>query len=261
MPRYGFSLAKRRAMRAAYHRKPGLKSTLRFPKIKNAIGARGRGLYELDTGVYQRGAADFVNRSPFPCRRSADLVYTETWDTVSCGIAGTLAGEKIFNINSLFGPQPGGHQPYYRDQLAAIYGRYKVHRVSIKVRIHAPSTNQVYLVWTLQNSHDATTLTGSTGTVVAERPWSGMICMSPTGEQHKEQIINCNIAQLEGLTPQQFYADDTNYSAPAGNGPNFLPQFHLAVGDIGGNNTNSVSVCITIQFHCSWYGLQSVAAS
>ncbi len=81
-----------------------------------------------------RNQINFRFEDPFPARTVKELVYKHELSAHTDPGSNFQAGTPLtFNLGSLFAPIAGGHQPFGFDQMAALYARYKVHKVRIRV--------------------------------------------------------------------------------------------------------------------------------
>ncbi len=105
---------------------------------------RTRGAVAAARGTYQPlsvAVAGAVYRSPFVQReRRANLVY---YDTYQLATVSTLIGAQVFRSNSIFDFDftSTGHQPLYRDQIAAMYQQYKVLKTTFHWSCSTSNTN------------------------------------------------------------------------------------------------------------------------
>lgn len=153
----------------------------------------------------------------------------------------------VMNLNSLFDPDRsgGGHQPYGRDQLAALYNRYRVFGATYSLSFYNSSTTAKVAVIP---SNEIITLTNVSEAM--ENPMAKWAIQVPGGSQ---KVIKgyVNLPKLVGATKTQYITDD-RYSAQKDSDPQEL----LALNVFGANIADTgvdIQVSIVIQYHCEWY--------
>jgi len=126
-------------------------------------------------------------------------------------------------LNDIFAPGGGGldtgaHQPYGRDSMALLYGRYKVHRCRIRLEVQCSAGGAVAWFVTMIKNPAAG---GSTSGVVMGYLSEDGFCNIQAVPQSKPLIINrtIDIARAVEVSKQVFRADNTFFAAPAGSSP------------------------------------------
>lgn len=144
----------------------------------------------------------------FPDRVFTRMTYG---DVVARAPALAVVDERQFRLNSTFDPDltGGGHQPMGRDQLlGTIYGKYRVHSVSVHVELCAQIPGFVPCLFYICPSNDTTALTSSLSAAI-EQPMSltqlrnSSVDMFPTVLQRRY-----NLWDVLGRTKQQYVTDD-----------------------------------------------------
>jgi len=213
--------------------------------------------------VNQYGPLASIN--PFPNRKLAVLRYTDApVISLACGTAGTGGSDRDYALNSLFSPLVGGgHQPYMYDQIVgAGYQHYRVNAVSIKVTAFGPSATSTVLGFELQAwSAAAGSLNGVTWEYHNERPNAWTI--APVAPLGREVITleKIPIAQIEGLTRQEYRSNVEDYAALVTASPARTPYLRIACFDQSGNTGAVISLTVELIFYAEFWDLQQVPHS
>ncbi len=213
-----------------------------------------------------RGQITFRYQDPFPARTVKELVYkhdiTAHTDPGSNNQAGTPL---TFNLGSLFAPIAGGHQPFGFDQMAALYARYKVHKVKIRVE-------------TFMNS--ATSVAGAVQVIGIFPPGSSQTTLNvlnayAMGENYNvsTNVIQFNavrpvvyettldIATIAGLTKKEFEANIEDYSALVSASPTRFPFLEVNLAPFTAANGDLYSSGVTLTFVAEFWQRISLAQS
>lgn len=192
--------------------------------------------------------------SPFPPTYNARLKYTQS-NILTGGTAGVMGTEQVFRLSSLYDPDftGTGHQPYGFDQLAALYKKYMVSDVLVKVTFMNPGVNGVACAATIQSSQDALALTGYSPEAVGERSNVWIRPLNATGDQIVtfQQKVPLNV--LEGLTRPQYLADTDNYGANVGSNPTLWTTLRVADGSFVNASASAVTVFVELTFDCRFF--------
>lgn len=188
----------------------------------------------------QRNSNSRISRNPRPNQPYAlgrpnemkiALAYTENFETATTS---TLNLDRVFNLNSAFDPYRtgAGHQPREFDQWAAIYGRYRVDRVDVKViYTNAPSDGAVV---SILGSNDVNALTLITD--IIEQPfciWKPFAIGGGGVTLSKTFYLN----EITGVS-YSTYRDDDRYQALVSTDPSELIALHVGFFTRSGFTTN-----------------------
>lgn len=193
-----------------------------------------------------------VNRSiqPIAPRYIAKHKYADTFQLTTAG-----GGLYRFNLNSMFDPNRTGvgHQPYGRDQLATLYNRYRVFKVSYALSFYNSSTSCKVAVCPANIEMGA-----ATTSEFMENPQSKWAIQLPGGSQ---KVIKgtIDLAKLTGRSKAQYLADD-RYQSEVGTSPAELLILNILGGTIIDAGT-TIDCCINMTFHCEWFDRQSLSQS
>lgn len=200
---------------------------------------------------------------PFPATFRRTLAYGEEL-TTAAGTPGTTSGtEYVFNLNSLYQPRSGGHQPEYFDQLMALYTQFRVHSVRIFIRVASTDSSQPIAngLIILQPAGGAISLTGiaSAASVVGEKP-NGTVIMLMYGGNASTQDYSVvkNLWELEGITRPQYIANAA-YAGTVAASPTSIPTLKIASSSSGSGVTTYWN--IRIQYDTEFFQRVTVAQS
>lgn len=126
----------------------------------------------------------------------------------------TSPDTKLFNLNDLFLPTPAGatHQPYYYDQMVALYNKYTVYGVGITVKATCATSPVIIGV---KSQRDQTLL--AAGVDGCERPDVKYAMLNPGGRGATLSMY-VNLGRVFGITKKQLMGDG-EYSAAGGATP------------------------------------------
>lgn len=199
---------------------------------------------------------NYIDNDPFPPRREYQLTYFQKERFFSsASVTDVFGAESIFSLNSLFDPDIGsiGHQPYGYDQLTLLYHRYKVNKVKIDVTYYNPSVDGMVCGAMLTANNSTTTLAGQSITQATELPFVVTRTLNNTGIQRTKISQTISIAEMVGVTRQQF---DANINAFTGNtaGPAVLtqPKLRIAIANTDGTST-VVNVDVKITYFATFW--------
>ncbi len=200
---------------------------------------------------------NFIQSDPFPMRRKVKFSYTENYTLSGAGAGSALYGaEQVLNLNGCFDPDSTGvgHQPYGFDQMMAIYRRYKVNGVLVKIDATDPSDDGVSLGMLVTNPGDTRTINANTPAQVAEKAMGLTRSLNDTGSQKTSIKQYFPMHTLFGWTKQQMAVDMENTTGSVAGNPASKPLIHLAVASLrSADPTPSLIVKVTLEFYCDVY--------
>lgn len=208
-----------------------------------------------------RPQLNFSFHDPFPARTVKELVYKD-YQSHNSGGSNQQAGTAIvYNLNSLFLPVAGGHQPFGFDQMATLYQRYRVNKVRVKVESYQNSG-----VLALGAQVIAVLPPGSTTTT------TGLLTAFAFGENYNGSTqtmvpytrptvfeATYDIATIVGLTKKELEANIEDYSALVSASPTRIPFMEVNCVNIGAIAT--CSHVVTITYFCEFWQRVSLAQS
>lgn len=183
--------------------------------------------------------------------------YVQSFQLVNTGTP-TVPAHQQFRLNSLYDPDYSGtgHQPYYYDQLAALYNYYTVYGCSVEIEAGTETTTSTVLL-VMGPALDSATPTDLE--LQKERPQSRWAMLDAGGEAKTIQRYY-RIHSIFGRTKRQVLSDDT-FSATSNNNP--YKQVYLNINAIATDKTAvaTVNCNITITYYAQWYGRADIAGS
>ncbi len=170
-------------------------------------------------------------------------MYSDYFATTSDGTTATTTGTAVsINLNSLFAPRSGGHQPYGFDTMATLYQRYRVLSCAVEGTVISRNA-QTVTVYAFFGFYPSAATFSQTGVALAysvlpEKPNHSMILLQGGGNRTAVDFKrNLQMHVLEGVTAAQYYAEK-DYTAAVGASPTLMPTMQLSTSS---NPTTSVS--------------------
>lgn len=209
-----------------------------------------------------RAYTQMFRPSPFTDVYRTSHTYVSNYIIFANAVAGLVGTEHTFSLNSVFDPDVtiAGHQPYGRDQCAAIWGRYKVYAVKWEIQCVA---NQTGLAWIAQvdSSVGALGLSGAGIEAAMERYNVNYRIINTGGNAAMQWTKFMRIADIEGCTDAMFNANIAQYAAGAGGPPTNQPLLRTACANIVGGITGELDVTIKLTYYTEWSVRQTQAQS
>lgn len=170
-----------------------------------------------------------------------------------------------FNMNSIFDPDRSGagHQPLGRDQLTALYNRYRVLSCRWVVDFMPEATPGPILCVTAP-TNSQTAITSSSQTAV-ELPYSrykltnALSTATSTDVRHVQISGFADLAKIYGVSKDALQGDD-RYSAQSGSDPTELAILHVAGFSVDGNAV-VVDLCVKLMYTVEFYDRIQLTAS
>lgn len=187
----------------------------------------------------------------FPRSKFCKMAYSDNWTLATT--SGTAKGW-MFNVNSLFDPDESGvgHQPYFYDQLSAIYNAYVVTACKIEVTGTASSNCSVTLRPTTSPA------VPSNLTLEMERPNCKKAFFTSTGNGKKiSNYTTC--AALFGRSKSAI-TDEDDFRGAGGN-PSQRGYWALCIQHPDQASIVSIYVNIKITYYCKWMNLKVLSQS
>lgn len=189
-----------------------------------------------------------VNRAiqPYAQRYICTMKYAES---VGLTTNASILAQHNFNLNSIFDPNRTGigHQPYGRDELYAIYNRYRV--IGCKYTIsayNAASSGDAYSVIAALPSNEEVSLSGGLPQA-QETPRCKYITQAPNAPLRVLQGY-VNLPALVGATKTQYMTDD-DYQANFDSSPASFAILNIYAGAItGASETNTTKLNVVLEY-------------
>ncbi len=201
--------------------------------------------------------------SVFPQRLNTRLEYVDELTLTTQSTLATFGAEYAYRLNSLYDPYfpAGGHQPYGFDQLNTIYARYLVHKCIVEVTFSDPSSDGLVVGAFAKNLNDANTLVNASIAAAMERPTVWCKPVNNTGSQVVVFRKEYNLAQMFGLTQQQYEGGWPSTSALVSADPVQTAYFMVAAANSRGGSSQTVTARVRLIFNCSFWERNTVAQS
>lgn len=147
---------------------------------------------------------------PVPEKTLTKLKYAQT-SYITCSVyTAAMTGVNVIRVNSIYAPDASGygHQPLWRDQLAVLYGRYRVHGMKYKITLSTSSSKLTSCVLVVGKS---TTPESNYNTAIERR--GNRVMKAPPGVSHSTTYTGfIRPGTPYGLTPSQM-KDDEDFAA------------------------------------------------
>lgn len=185
--------------------------------------------------------AQGIIRSPhtlFPPAVQLRQTYTESFNlTLTSGVY----ANRVFRMNSTFDPDftGVGGQPYGRDQIAAIYTRYRVDRFIWDVTMSCEAVG-LGLCASVATCPASTTNTFGVIQPMSDMPWGKAGIATAYQPWHSRGSLL--MREFLGQSLDQFRGDDSNESLTSTN-PAIIAAFHVGAQNNAGNTQTVTVVC------------------
>lgn len=199
----------------------------------------------------------------FPQRLNTTLEYVDNLTLSTPGSSPNFGTEIAYRLNSLFDPyfSVGGHQPYGFDQIAAMYNRYMVNSVDVELTFTDPSTDGLYVGVMMKNFYDPTTLQGTGIGAASEKPTIWTRPLNNTGSQVVTFKKHIDLAEMMGLTRQQYEGGWFALSGLVSTDPAQTPYMATAIADSRSGSSQTVICSVKLLFHSTFWGRKLPASS
>lgn len=193
--------------------------------------------------------------SGFPKKMLATLTYYDSQTLTST--AGALS-QYQFCCNGIYDPNitGAGHQPMYRDQLAAIYNHYTVIGSKITVQAMCAATTNLPGALCCYINDDTVQLNGSPF-LSAELPGAKLILLGPA--QDKPSVVTLRWSAKKAFGKGALANSDLN--TPVGQNPNEMEYFSFQYRTTDFSTTSAIHLIVKIQYIVMFNELTDVAAS
>jgi len=168
-------------------------------------------------------------------------------------------GQYTFRGNSTFDPDytSTGHQPYYRDQLAAIYSRYRVYGSRITVSAVNEQASSALQITVIPYS---TVFPFVTGTYPLEYPHAKAMPLLGVGAILPHTVTHkISTTKILGLRPREIL--DQDYSALVGANPASEWYWLVVAQDLTGAQNVETSFQVIITYDVEFYDRAEVSSS
>lgn len=204
-------------------------------------------------GVNSNKAYTRVSKFPVAERYFTRLSYVETFN-FNITVASTPY-QYLFRTG-LFDPDVTvtGHQPYYRDQLATLYNKYRV--FGIKYDIELKNTNTSALTWAYVKHSDNMTPETNFQTMVERKEGNLKSLDSSSGRTNRIRGY-LSTPKCFGITKKEFYADE-DFIGAIGADPTKQAYLHCYAVC---SSTCLISCLIRLEFYAEFFDRIDVTGS
>lgn len=199
---------------------------------------------------------------PFPPTVRRKLRYADLHNDLQTGTAGIFGTQAVYRLNSLFDPYftGSGHQPYGFDQIAALYNRYRVDRVSFKITFTNPSLG-ANINCACSIAPDTTSyLSARDPSVPREWPNAMNAVLSYEGSRTATIQGSIDLHTLCGV-PKVKYLSDDRYQGTAATDPSQIAYINIALSGVNGTAANFASTFVELEYEAVFFERITVAAS
>jgi hypothetical protein len=166
-----------------------------------------------------------------------------------------MGTEKAYIMNDLYDPDysGAGHQPYYHDQLAAVYGQYIVTAAEFIWTFSNPSADGMCVGVAINPSTQGTTvITGNYPYTFTERPNSCLRWINDSGSQNVTVRQRVSMPELEGVSYNEFISND-NYRANFGSQPSKKFFLRAAAAQTVSGSQQTIQFSLELRMHVRCY--------
>ncbi len=202
----------------------------------------------------------FSDSDPFPTYMIRDLTYQETI-SLSVGAAGISGTQNAFKLNGLYDPNTTGvgHQPYGFDQIAALYGEYRVDFIAYEAHFTTPS-GTANICCNVCIKRGAETLTGQTTDRLGEMPNVTQANLSTSGSKHAVVRGSVNLPELFGVSKER-YLGDVNTSAAVTGDPAAAASFNVSISSYDGTASQTAACTVKLRYTARFFNRTSQSQS
>lgn len=239
--------AKRRSVRRKSKRFTGARANSNKIARKDILSTQGQLI---------RNANPYLRRGPVNDVYFCKHRYIDTITLNVEAVTGLMGAAYYFRLNSLYDTDMSGvgHQPSGFPQIAAMYERYCVYGVSIRLSIGNSTDANTILGYWITPSTMSLSMTGMDPRRVGESPGQSATFTQTDGGVGAWRTIDLgytDIARVQGRTRTQLLTED-NFSANQTSNPYTVPFLQLSAGSASLVAGRSVSVRIEMVFHTRW---------
>lgn len=211
----------------------------------------------------------YVARDPFPSTAMTRSTFCRAFSISTATVAFQCGTDVVFSLNGLFDPSSDSntHQPYGFDQMAALYRNYLVHAVNIDLEISSgPPWNGTAafpasaLAAFILPSGSSSSPTGLSVDEVEEKPMGLVEWLDVQGRVHRLRQRTF-IADLEGLTRQQYRNEIDDYAGTSVANPTKNATLKVAVANLGSTAQLTYPMRVRIEYEVEWFNRITLAAS
>ena len=183
------------------------------------------------------------------------LRYVDTITLTSSAGAARISGSQYeFRLNSIYDTDKTstGHQPYMYDQVATLYGKYRVDRCDVQVdAIVSPSTSHA-ITALVQGPSGGLNLGGQELNFLLENVKAKTLYALTTAVNPPRIRFSIDIAKYLGIGRDAYEADLTQFAASVGANPSAICMLNLVTSAFAGTS-ESIQAVVTLVYHVKFW--------
>lgn len=199
--------------------------------------------------------------NPFPDSYICRLHYSNTQSLTA--VNGNTASVTQYRLNSLYDPYypSGGTQPYFYDQLTAVYSVYRVHGVYVKLTFFNPEADETIVGYRVRSLQNTTATSGQNVRLLCQQKNTQMKTLVNSGSQKAEFSGYIPIHKVFGITKGQYLYDQSFAASSVSADPNLTALIEPFIIDMGNGMTKTCWMTISMTWNCQFSGFYSPAES
>lgn len=185
-------------------------------------------------------------------RITTKLRYNDAFSIIS---AVGVMNDYQFRLNSIYDPDMtgAGHQPLGRDQLAALYNRYRVDKVFVKVEFSKASEGAC-CGHALVANNDQTNFTNPFSVIYEQSNSKIAVDSNSTAGSKSKTVLKkmYTLRNITGVTSSKYKSDDA-YSSPVATNPAETIQLHIINCDVLNATTTTTVMNVSMIFYVEFF--------
>lgn len=201
----------------------------------------------------------------YPPVKWIPMVWTQNIgiETTAYSASGSpFGGSYFFNLNSLYTNYVGAttFRAQGFNQLAQVYGRYKVNRVRVHIECMNPESVEMWIGFRLHQTGSIDFLSGETAGTSDMKKWTKVSSIPNSGDRKYIYDRYIDIGAVDGLSATQFKADIDNYSSVMAGSPSKMPFLEICSLQPSAG-TRQVNCQISFTYYVQLYDRQVISSS
>lgn len=195
----------------------------------------------------------FLHRDPFPPRMRTTHQYSANINVLGTAAYGIIGTPVVLGINDVYTTNgTTTHQPYGRDQMAALYATSKVHACNIELEICGDNANSGICMIAIQNPNAGNAFSGVSIDAADEEPTVSCLLFAPNNPT-RTVSRRVDIAKLCCITKQEFLANLNAYAADNFHAPTQRCTLVLGAASCTAGAQCSLTVMVKLEFEVEWF--------
>jgi len=199
----------------------------------------------------------YKSLSPFPAQAIVTLrtSYTIGLASAAAAAATNVGTTVLVQLNSAWEPFDGqSFQPYGFDQMAALYGKYKVLKADLTYQVAGVDTVPSCVVLLAQNPTGGVTLAGESGQGAVSRPNAVSAVLPTTGAPIVTLRTGYKLQDVLGVTAAEFTANVEEYAAAVGANPTQMATVQVGLFSLLNTSQTSCRGLLTLVQQVHFFG-------